>query len=81
MDHDTMIVVRDNQFERRWGNPANATVRVEVAPDGTFNSSASWQEGRTRPRVVTIKGRITGGDLEADMGSDRCAVHLSLKKS
>jgi hypothetical protein len=73
---DNMVLtVTDNKFIRHWGV---ATLPVDVAPDGTFSSSVVVSN---RPlRQAQIKGKIAGGDLEADIGTDLCAAHLSLKK-
>lgn len=69
------VTVTDNKFVRHWGI---ATLPVEIAPDGTFSSSVVVSN---RPlRQAQIKGKITGGNLEADVGTDLCAGHMSLKK-
>ncbi len=69
------LTVTDNKFVRHWGV---ATLPVEIAPDGTFSSSVVVSN---RPlRQAQIKGKITGGDLEADVGTELCAGHMSLKK-
>jgi len=75
---DLVIVVRNNHFRRRW---VNADLNVDVAGDGTFNSSTMYDVRRNGKGVVTITGKIVGASLEADIGSDRCAFHMSLKKS
>ena len=73
-DH-MVLTVTDNKFVRHWGV---ATLPVEIAPDGTFSSSVIVSN---RPlRQAQIKGKITGGNLEADIGTDLCAGHMSLKK-
>ena len=76
---NVMIRVQNNQFTRRWGL---ADLQVTVAADGSFDARQSVGEGRATgtPRVVELKGRITGGNLEADIGSTYCGAHLSLKK-
>jgi hypothetical protein len=76
--NDLVIVVRNNHFRRRW---VEADLNVDVAGDGTFNSSTMYDLGRHRQGTVTITGKIVGASLEADIGSDRCAFHMSLKKS
>jgi hypothetical protein len=69
------LTVTDNKFVRHWGV---ATLPVDVAPDGSFSSSVVVSN---RPlRQAQIKGKIAGGNLEADIGTDLCAAHLSLKK-
>jgi hypothetical protein len=77
LNHEnTAVTVTDNKFVRHWGV---ATLPVEVAPDGTFSAIVVVS---TRPhlRQAQIKGKISGGNLEADIGTDLCAAHLSLKK-
>ena len=70
------LTVADNKFVRHWGV---AALPVEIAPDGTFSSSVVVS---TKPqlRQAQIKGKITGGNLEADIGTDLCSGHMSLKK-
>ena len=74
-DH-MVVTVTDNKFVRHWGV---ATLPVEIAPDGTFASSVVVS---TKPqlRQAQIKGKISGGNLEADIGTDLCSGHMSLKK-
>jgi hypothetical protein len=71
------LVIRDNHFARQWGQ---VSLSIDVANDGTFDQSGVYTQFHTRPRMASIKGRITGGNLEADLGDDICMVHLSLKK-
>ena len=77
--NDAVLIVRNNHFTRRWAG--DSVINVDVANDGTFNGQASFIAGRNRQATVSITGKIAGGGLEADMGSDRCQLHLSLKKS
>jgi hypothetical protein len=79
-NNNVTVIIKNNHFERRWGN---ANLGVDVAGDGTFHTEANILVGtaRLKPRVVSIRGRIVGGNLEADMGTSACEVHLSLKKS
>jgi hypothetical protein len=71
-----VLKVIDNKFVRHWGV---ATMPVEIAPDGTFSAGVIVS---TKPRLrqAQIKGKISGGNLEADVGTDLCAAHMSLKK-
>jgi hypothetical protein len=70
-----VLTVTDNKFVRHWGV---ATIPVEVAPDGTFSAGVVVSN---RPlRQAQIKGKISGSNLEADIGTGLCAAHLSLKK-
>jgi hypothetical protein len=73
---NVVLTVTDNKFVRQWGV---ATLPVEIAPDGTFSAEVLVS---TKPRLrqAQIKGKITGGNLEADVGTDLCAAHMSLKK-
>ncbi len=70
------VVVKDNVLKYRWGVPIEATVQ----PDGSFSDVRPGMAFRGAPSVVSTKGKIVGGNLEADIGTDRCAAHLSLKK-
>jgi len=76
--NDLVIVVRNSHFRRRW---VEADLKVDVAGDGTFSGSTMYDVGHNRRATVTITGKIVGASLEADIGSDRCAFHMSLKKS
>jgi hypothetical protein len=74
-DHAT-IKIENGHFTRAW----RVTLEVDVAADGSFK--ASKLNNADKPmRVVEIKGRIAGAKLEADIGTDLCAAHLSLTKS
>jgi hypothetical protein len=78
LDHaNVVLVVQDNHFTRRWGV---ADLSVDIGPDGSFNKSVVTSDSR-RLRNIAITGKIVGGALEADIGTDLCAAHLSLKKS
>jgi len=80
-NNDMVIVVRNNHFTRRWGPGGQANLSVDVAGDGTFNGSTTYDVGRHSMGTVTITGKIAGTSLEADVGSARCAFHMSLRKS
>ena len=80
-NNDMAIVVRNNHFTRRWGPGGTANLSVDVAGDGTFNASTTYDVGRHSMGTVTITGKIAGASLEADVGSARCAFHMSLKKT
>jgi hypothetical protein len=75
---DIVLHVQNNHFNWRW---VNSVIGVDVASDGTFDASGTYEMGRNLKAPVTIKGKIVGASLEADMASNRCALHLSLKKS
>lgn len=74
------LTIKNSHFNRRWGD---ANLSVDVAADGSFHSEANILVGtaRLKPRVVSFNGRIIGDNLEADLGTSACEVHLSLKKS
>ena len=75
IDHDTALRIENNHFTRTWSVPLS----VDVAADGSFSASAIASQ---RPlRTAQITGKITGGNLEADIGTDLCRAHLSLKKA
>jgi hypothetical protein len=75
---DIVLIIQNSHFTRRW---YDTQFGVDVASDGTFSQVASFDAGRNRRANVSITGKIVGASLEADMGSDRCKMHLSLKKS
>jgi hypothetical protein len=78
LDHpNIVIVVQDNHFTRRWGV---GDLSVDIGPDGSFSKSVVTSDSR-RLRNIAITGKITAGNFEADIGTDLCAAHLSLKKS
>jgi len=82
LNHDNiLLVVQDNHFDRHWGE---ADLAVDVGADGSFRQSKSVATVGAKGgglRVIEITGKIAGGNLEADIGSDLCAAHLSLRKS
>jgi hypothetical protein len=70
-----VVVVSDNKFVKHWGV---ATLPVDIAADGSFSASVVVSN---RPlRQAKITGKITGSKLEADVGTDLCAGHLSLTR-
>jgi hypothetical protein len=77
LDRGISVVVQDNHFSRHWGQ---AELQVPVAADGSFDTKVTTSDSR-RLRTIAIKGKIADGGLEADIGSDLCSAHLSLKKS
>ena len=72
----TMLAVKDNVISYRWGVPLEGP----VAGDGSFSVEHQGMAMRGAAAMISIKGRISGGNLEADVGSNLCAAHLSLKK-
>jgi hypothetical protein len=77
LSHDTRIVITDNAFQYRWVR----VMEAKVQPDGSFYVSGPGRAQRGASPSVSIRGQIVGGNLEADVGGDRCADHLSLTKS
>ena len=71
------VMVMDNTIRYRWGPiPLQAT----VANDGSFSVDASGAASAGYSGSVSFKGRINIGNLEADVGGNICAGHLSLRK-
>lgn len=75
---DARIRVSDSKFTYKWGQPFEVIVDAAGAVNG---AGESLQSTRTSSNVAIFKGQITGGALEADVGTRACGVHLSLKKS
>ena len=74
----TRLTVKEGVISYRWAVPIETT----VGSDGSFSVDQQGQQvGRGGSNQISFKGKITGGQLEADVGSSRCAAHLSLKKS
>jgi len=71
------VMVVDSTLRYRWGPvPLQAT----VASDGSFSVDASGAASARYSSSVSFKGRINLGNLEADVGGNICAGHLSLRK-
>jgi hypothetical protein len=74
---DIRVMVMDNTLRYRWGPvPLQAT----VAGDGSFSIDVAGAASRANSSSVSFKGRINIGNLEADVGGNVCAGHLSLRK-
>jgi hypothetical protein len=76
INRDTRVIVANNVIRYSWGVPLETT----VGGDGSFSVDQAGAAVRGAAASVSLKGRITGGNLEADVGGNRCAAHLSLKK-
>jgi hypothetical protein len=74
---DVSWTVADGHFTVKW---AAATLAPEVGADGSFRTSVQYTYGRT-VSTATMTGRISNGVLEADIESNACKFHYSLKKS
>jgi hypothetical protein len=81
IDQDNVKVMVANNFLRyRWGQ---IPLEVNVASDGSFATEvagASAGRGGSASTSIAFKGRISIGNLEADVGGNVCAGHLSLRK-
>jgi len=75
--HDLRVVITDDTFRYKWARGLD----VKVQPDGSFYANGLGRAQRGASPSVSIKGQIVSGKLEADVGGDRCADHLSLTKS
>jgi hypothetical protein len=77
------VRIVDNHFTRTWGNPKQA-IDVEVKPDGKVHGVTAANpgavSGRRTAREFVVEGKITGGVLEAEIGSSLCAAKMTLKK-
>lgn len=86
MDRDDVVIrIVDNKFSRSWGvSRGGDRIDLEVAPDGTFKGfAAAHSDASTRrgARAFEMSGRIVNGVLEAEIGSNLCAVKMTLRKS
>ena len=71
------VMVMDNTIRYRWGP---VPLQTTVASDGSFSVDVSGGASRGYSSTVSFKGRINIGNLEADVGGNICAGHLSLRK-
>ncbi len=55
-----------------------AVINADVGPDGSFSGSAPLKGTRF---VEMLKGKVTGGTIDADVGNPSCSFHLLLKKA
>jgi hypothetical protein len=76
LNRDARVIVANNVIRYSWGVPLETT----VGADGSFSVDHLGLATRGASASVSLKGRITGGNLEADVGGSACAAHLSLKK-
>ncbi len=78
LDHPVKLVVADNVAKYAWGQE---TIEAPIGNDGSFSGSKPGWAGRGGSgQAFTLAGRISGGNLEADVGTTVCGAHLSLKK-
>jgi hypothetical protein len=80
LTHDnSRIIVKDNTISYTWGK---VPLETTIGGDGSFSvERPGMQATRGASGSYTLKGRISGGNLEADVGGTSCAAHLSLKKT
>jgi hypothetical protein len=76
INKDTRVIVANNVIRYSWGVPLETT----VGSDGSFSVDHAGLAVRGAAASVSLKGRITSGNLEADVGGNRRAAHLSSKK-
>jgi hypothetical protein len=72
----TRIVVANNVIKYSWGVPLETT----VGADGSFSVDHQGMAMRGAQAMISMKGQISGGNLEADVGNNACSAHMSLKK-
>jgi hypothetical protein len=76
------VIIKNDHFDKPWAPGDGRTLSVDIAGDGTFQSEGSFIIGTHPPLDMTIRGRVVGENLEADMSMDNvCAMHLSMKKT
>jgi hypothetical protein len=73
----TRVVISNNVIKFQWGVPLETT----IGADGSFSVDHQGMGMRGAQAIISMKGRISGGNLEADVGNNACAIHMSLKKS
>jgi hypothetical protein len=72
------ILVQDSTIRYRWGEVG---LEAKVAGDGSFSVDVAGGQSRGYSSTVSLKGKITTGSLEADVGGNICAGHMSLRKT
>jgi hypothetical protein len=75
------VVLRDNKFIVHYSPLLGETadISVNVADDGTFHGyGSSIKHNVSVP--ISVKGRITGRQLDADIDA-RCSAHMMLTRS
>ncbi len=77
LNRPVQVPVQNGQARFHWGE---VPLEASVGADGSFSQDRPGLMSRGASATVSFKGRITGANLEADVGNTQCAVHLSLKK-
>jgi hypothetical protein len=62
-----------------YAHAAYGVITADVAADGSFSGSGMLT-GFKRPVEESLKGKVVGGAIEADVSSQYCAYHISLQK-
>jgi|HubBroStandDraft_1064217.scaffolds.fasta_scaffold493530_2 hypothetical protein len=77
------ITVTDGHLTYNQG--AYATIKTDVAADGSFSGSAALNavtgRGGHAPAQVTLQGKVAGSAIDAQASSENCAYHLTLRKA
>jgi hypothetical protein len=73
------IAISNSMISYHWGP---VPLETTIAADGSFSVDHTGMAAtRGASAVISLKGKVTGGNLEADVGGSACAGHLSLKKA
>jgi hypothetical protein len=60
-------------------------INTDVAADGSFSGSAAINavsgRGTHAPAQVTLQGKVAGSAIDAQVSSENCAFHLTLRKA
>jgi hypothetical protein len=79
----TSITVTDSHLTYNHG--AYAVINTDVAADGSFSGSAAINavggRGTHAPAQVTLQGKVAGSAIDAQVSSENCAFHLTLRKA
>jgi hypothetical protein len=75
----TPVVITNSVIKYHW--VGQIPIETTVSNDGSFSVDRSGLESRESPGgSISFKGQIRGGNLEADVGNDQCAAHLSYRQ-
>lgn len=83
---DVVIRIVDGRFTRSWGTNTSGggdSIELQIKPDGSFSGSVaalSQHSSRHGTRDYSMSGKITDGVLDAEIGSNLCAVRMKLRK-
>jgi hypothetical protein len=72
----SMTVATDHLTDVHGGG--YTVINTDVGADGSFSGSAPLKGTRF---TEMLKRKVTGGTIDADVGSPNCSFHLLLKKS